>query len=237
MTKKTDERLTGVNPAEYGATRGWRERIMSKASEKHWSARRLGLESGIPLASAGNYFHGPETNKTSAEWLPVPAALRIAKALGVTVEWVLLGTEPDKSSLRAVSLPVCSVEHAHMTDAPARGAVIVDRAMGGDVKAAILADKSMLPTYEPGVVVIYREDLQPDPGDLCMVYFESDKRSYLRRYRVSDDGGKAGSVFLPDNTLFPTKTFKDLKGWKLLGSVIQLVVPTRIEGAIHGRTI
>lgn len=219
--------LLSFTVAESGMT-DFRDRIKFELERKGWTATQLVRRAGLKKDKTYKYLSGNRGgNRPDPVWIEA-----VAKALGVSVAWLLLGEEAQRQDdllARLKRLPVVKMEQ--LTIAALKQsediAMVLSEAQAADVFAGIgprafmlrLTDDAMGKVLPNGSYVVCDPDQKATPGRYVIA--ATPDGGVCRRYRLHADGG--GELIAEHPDFPPLKV--GLKGPNIIiGRVVMSVI-------------
>lgn len=165
--------------------------------------------------------------------LRIETAMKMAEALGVSLQWLVSGEGVTSTAARA------PVFHAPVVDRVQAGLwadVVSPPSLPEGVKyleieskpigyalALELEGESMLPEFKPGDIVIVDTGLEPMPGDFVVAMIDNDNQATFKKYRPRglDDSGSPIIELAPLNTDYPTLFIDEKRPGRIVGTMIE----------------
>jgi len=200
------------------------ERMNQAISKKGYSYPELSKITGVSKSSLQRYATG------ATKKIPIDVIEAIAKATGVTTQWIMCWDAPEEPANARTLPPVFTCKYYHSVsagigtfadeDCDTYSYFFNSQSQADHCFAVDIEGDSMLPELRNGDVAIVDTDIEPSNGDVVVFIDKSEDLGYIKQYHKTD----SEIMFISYNSaykpmVFPLSALKDRI--KICGKVIK----------------
>lgn len=202
------------------------DRIRSARKEAGLTIHKLAEQLAVTPSAVAQYESG-------RSGLRIETAMKMAEALGVSLQWLVSGEGLTSTSAREPTFYAPIVDRvqaglwADVVSPPSLPDGVkhleIDTKPIGYALALELEGESMLPEFKPGDIVIVDTGLEPMPGDFVVAMIDNDNQATFKKYRPrgTDDNGSPVIELAPLNTDYPTLFIDEKRPGRIVGTMIE----------------